>query len=141
MELELIDNFHRLNKIYTQQTEPVCARWGLTQNEILVILFLSSHPEVNRAVDLVNYCSMVKSHVSKSIHHLEAQGLLQRKADEFDRRTVHLFLTAAAVPIAQEVIRIHDDFLAGILRGISAEELHVYQSISAKIANNLSELE
>lgn len=138
MELAFIDNFTRLKKGYLQYMEPVCRKWALTQNELAVLLFLHTYPEIDRLADLVSFCGMAKSHASMSVNHLEESGYLAKHPDEADHRSVHLQLTPAALAPIQEADSVHKAFLKQVLAGISAEELDVYQTISSKIAKNLA---
>lgn len=138
MELAFIDNYARLKKGYLQSMEPVCRKWGLTQNELAVLLFLHANPGTDRLSDLVNCCGMAKSHASMSANHLEEIGYLTKQPDETDRRSVHLHLSQAARAPVLEAEAVHREFLERILSGISSEELAVYQTISSKISQNLS---
>lgn len=141
MELTFVDNFNRLKRANMVFMASVCEKWSLTQREAAVLLFLDGSPQMDRAVDLVNYCGMVKSHVSVSVNHLESMGCLRKIRDESDHRTVHLKLTEASAPILADLRQAHEKFLEKVLAGVTAEELSTYQTIAMKISANLSKTE
>ena len=53
MEFNYFDIMTQAQKGYARYLEPVCREWGLTRNELDVILFLANNPALDRAVDIV----------------------------------------------------------------------------------------
>ena len=65
MELSsYFDAMSKAKKEYSRCLEPVCRDFGLTQNELAVLLFLRNNPGLDRAADIVSCRSIAKSHVS-----------------------------------------------------------------------------
>ena len=81
-------------KRYDAVFKELARKNGLTQNEVDVILFLANNPSFDTARDIVEYRSMSKSHVCKSVESLSQKGLLSGRQDEEDRRVTHLLLTS-----------------------------------------------
>ena len=96
------DILPRAQKGYARMLEPVCRKWGLTRNELDILLFLLNNPGLDRAADIVTRRGIAKSHVSQSVGTLEGKGLLLRVEDSADRRTVRLRLTDLGMPVALE---------------------------------------
>lgn len=141
MEFNYFDIMVRAQKGYGRLLEPVCREWEITRNEMDVLLFLANNPEQDRAVDIVNGRGMSKSHVSLSISNLEQRGLLARREDLADRRTVHLSLTEQAQPIAEAGREAQRTFFAFIHQGVTREEVENVRSFSQKVGENIRNLE
>ena len=102
MELSnFFDAASRAKKEYTRCLEPVCRDFGLTQNELAVLLFLNNNPGLDRAADIVSCRGIAKSHVSLAVSALEARNILSRRFDSSDRRVCHLLLTEQGARIAK----------------------------------------
>lgn len=141
MELDHWDELMRLRKRYTQALEPVCKHWGLTHNELEVLLFLADNPHFDRAVDIVQRQGLAKSHVSVSVQGLEKRGLLRRLPQPEDHRAIHLCITDQAMePIAQgrQARRAFFGRLAAIL---TPEEQAQARALLEKLRDNLTKME
>lgn len=130
----------RAQKAYALALVPVSKKWGLTQNELDVLLFLHNNPAWCRAADIVAWRGISKSHVSLAVNALESRGLLARTAAA-DRRSVRLSLTDAGQAVALEGVDAQRRFFAQLYVGITPQEFSVWQSILQKVDNNLKSLE
>lgn len=135
-----LDSIHLAKKRYAQLMDPVCRDHCLTKNELNVLLFLFNNPNLDRAADIVNLRQISKSHVSLSVANLEQRGLLYRVFDPDDRRTAHLKLTEAALPIVQEGSRLQQEFFGRVFAGLSEEELILWHSILDRVCSNIRSL-
>lgn len=70
--------------------------YGLTQNEIDVLLFLANNPPYDTSMDVVKYRHISKSLVSKSVASLMERGFLEAGKTAGDRRNIHLCIAQAA---------------------------------------------
>ena len=141
MQFSYFDVMTRAQKGYSRYLEPVCREWGLTRNELDVILFLANNPALDRAVDIVTHRGLSKSHVSLSVSTLESRGLLLRREDPSDRRTVHLKLLPEALQAADAGRKAQRAFFDRIHAGISPEEMAVWRTMGEKISQNITLLE
>lgn len=141
MVLQHFDDLKKLQKGYDRLLEPICQRWALTRNEMDVVLFLYNNPSLDRAADIVSCRGIAKSHVSQSVASLEKRGFLGKQTDEADRRTVHLKLTAAALPAAQAGKAAQQDLGRRLLRDFSAEELELWWALWDRVRRNIETLE
>lgn len=126
---------------YTRTLEPVCRRWELTRNEMDVLLYLANNPGFDRAADIVANRGMTKSHVSLSVSNLESRGILKRREDPHDRRTVRLELTEAAWEIAREGQKAQQAYFRQIFRNLSREEIDAWQTTIEKVCKNIEQME
>jgi len=128
-------------KSYNTILAPVCTKWEITRNELDVLLFLRNNPRYDRATDIVTYRGIAKSHVSMSVANLESKGLLARKFDKADRRTVHLVLTEQGNDIAREAGQYQSQFFSALYQGVTEEEFALWGRVTEKVCNNIRNLE
>lgn len=140
MRTKFFDNLARIRKAYSHFMDPVCEKMQLTRNELDLLLFLSENPDLDRAVDFVNFRGMTKSHTSLSIAHLEALGMLEKHEDPNDRRTLHLALTERAQPAAAAARDAMKAFEQSLFSGVSPDELAAFEALSEKITRNIATL-
>lgn len=131
------DVLNKAKKSYARCLEPICKKWGLTRNELDVLLFLYNNPPFDRAADIVSRRGMAKSHVSLSAANLEQQGLLVRRFDANDRRAAHLELTARGRAAAREGRDAQQRFFVQIFEGITTEEWEQWGKITQKVCVNI----
>lgn len=141
MDLNYFDSALRAKKKYAQLLDPICQQWGLTRNELDVMLFLTNNPQYDRAADIVTRRGIAKSHVSLSVGNLEKRGYLTRHFDENDRRTVHLTLSEEAKAIARTARECQIEFFSRIFKGLTREELTLWQSLYARVCANIEHLD
>lgn len=135
------DTLNRATKGYAKLLDPICKKFDLTRNELDVLLFLANNPGFDRAVDIVNNRGLSKSHVSLSITNLESRGLLRRKEDPSDRRTIHLKLTEAAIPITDTGKMAQKRFFQYLHKGVTPEQLEAVMAMAQKVAENIQNIE
>jgi len=135
------DTMARAQKGYARLMDPICKKWELTRNELDVLLFLHNNPEYDRAVDIVQNRGLSKSHVSLSITNLESRGLLIRREDPNDRRTVHLSLTEKAIPIVEKGQRSQQLFFSYIHKDVSQEQIDLMVDFARKVSENIKNIE
>ena len=139
MELSsYFDALSRAKKEYSRCLEPMCRDFGLTQNELAVLLFLNNNPSLDRAADIVSCRGIAKSHVSLAVTSLEDQGILTRRYDPADRRACHLVLTEKGTEIAEAGAERQRQFFEALYVGISPEERELMRSVARKIMDNIA---
>lgn len=141
MELSsYFDAMSKAKKEYSRCLEPVCRDFGLTQNELAVLLFLRNNPGLDRAADIVSCRGIAKSHVSLAVSHLEARSILIRRFEPADRRACHLGLTEKGMEIAEAGAKRQRQFFEALYVGISPEERELMRSVTQKIMDNIRNL-
>lgn len=127
----------QLKHRYGALCRDVEAAYGLTRNEIDVLLFLANNPGYDTARDVVELRGLSKSHVCKSVDALTRRGWLEGAQDPRDRRCVHLRLLPAAGEAVEAARRVQAEFMALLYDGVTGEERAMLGGILAKIADNL----
>lgn len=138
---EYLDSVRKGKKGYDRALEPVCRQWGLTRNEMDVLLFLYNNPGLNRAVDIVSRRGIAKSHVSLAVSGLEARGFLEGVTEDSDRRTIRLRILDGALPAAQQGRNAQFDYFNRLLDGVTEEEKAIFGMILTKIHGNIENME
>lgn len=124
---------------YAEALRPVEQKYGLTRNEIDVILFLANNPAHDTARDMVEMRSLTKSHVCKSVDSLTRRGFLSGRQDRQDRRCVHLTLLPAAAPAVQDARQAQKRFFQRLTRGSTPAEEQMLEQILERLLHNLKE--
>ena len=110
-------------KLYGLLFLPLLERYGLTQLEADILLFLANNPGYDTARDMAEKRHLAKSHISAGIEALAGRGLLERSLQEGNRKTIHLRLTAAADPIVEEGRALQRRYGELLFRGFTQEEI------------------
>lgn len=130
----------RIRKFYEKMWRQTRKDFGLTQNEIDVLLFLKSHPDVDTAANIASYCALSRSLVCKSVETLLEQGYLTSQTDKQDRRYLHLTLTDRAMQIIKELEERNKEFWNSLLDGISKEDRNFLLQILKQMRLNLKQM-
>lgn len=127
-----------LRKLYGSLFTPLLARWGLTQLEVDILLFLANNPPYDTARDIVEKRRLAKSHVSVGIEELVRRGLLERSFQEGNRKTIHLCLTAAAQPVVEEGRAIQKQYGEALFRGFTPAERETLFALLERVGENVN---
>lgn len=126
-------------RAYDQAFEEMRARFGLSQSEADVLMFLFNNPECDTAREVEALRGLNKSVVSAALERLGRRGYVGRREDEQDRRVVHLTLTNAAREAAEMGLAAQRAFGERLLTGFSAAERTQLEAYFGRIRRNLSE--
>ena len=137
--MKFVDFMADSRDFYTDLIEPVCRKYGLTQMEVNILLFLANNPECDTAAQIVKKRAFTKSHVSMSVRSLEERGYLIGEYQGTDRRTIHLQLTSAAAPAVSDGKNAQKRAAEIICRGFSPEEHRMLFQFMNRINLNISD--
>lgn len=130
----------KVRKVYEKMWRDTRKHWGLTQNEIDVLLFLDNHPQVDTAAGVASYCALSRSLVCKSVESLLSADYLTAQTDEHDRRFLRLKLTEKSREILKELGAQNQLFWNNLLAGVSDEERNSFLLILKKLRINLKQM-
>ncbi|WP_343210020.1 MarR family winged helix-turn-helix transcriptional regulator [Anaerolentibacter hominis] len=136
-KISLLTDGRKIRKAYESSFKEFVQAYGLTQNELDVLLFLANNPGYDTAKDIVEMRLLSKSHVCKSVETLTRRGFLTGIQDERDRRSIHLTVLEAAGPVVAQARQIQREFYELLYKGITPEERDVLQKIFRKMSENL----
>lgn len=137
--LEFMVGARHATKLYEKAFDGVRIRYGMTQLEIDILAFLKNNPELDTASDIVNYRKIPKANVSQAVELLIRKGCLQRRADERDRRRIHLMLKEETEPVLDEILRTQRQFNCWLFQNFTGEEREQYMEMSRRLFNNIKD--
>ncbi|MBP3485617.1 MAG: MarR family transcriptional regulator [Oscillospiraceae bacterium] len=122
-----------LHRLYLRMMEPVLERFGLTQMEEDILLFLANNPGHDTAAELVNLRCLAKSQVSTSVERLVQRGYILRRPEG---RKIHLRLLPAAEEAVRQGQESQKRFGEAIARGFSPEEQAMLYGTLTRMTEN-----
>ena len=128
-----------IKTLYSKCVENVCEKYNITRMELDILLFLANNPLFDTATDIVEVRYLSKSQVSSSIKSLVEKGLLEKKYEEDNRKTVHLLLCSAAAPLIADGQASQEKFLEVIFEGITEKEIEVMKRCNQRMLKNMQQ--
>lgn len=127
-------------KLYEEQLMELRRKYDMKKAELEILYFLSKCGEKNTSTDIHHQLSMNRGHISQAVDRLCRKKYLTAVPDAEDRRYVHYELTDAALGISEEVGRRYSEIAKEIMKGVTEEEMRVFECVSDKIWNNMQHL-
>ncbi|OQP85686.1 hypothetical protein BTR14_14560 [Rhizobium rhizosphaerae] len=110
----------------------------LSRARTLFILFLQDGPSQRELADALDVETPT---VVRLLDGLEGHGLIERRADEADRRTKRVYLTAHGRAVAEEVEELAREVRAQVLHGLGPAEQRQALHLIGRMADNLGAME
>lgn len=122
---------------YQKTVKPVYTKYGLTDMEFSIIMFLHYYPETDTASDIVKYEGFTKSHVSMAVKNLVENGYIRTSYEANNHKSVHLHLLEKADAVIVEGHKANISFIKKITEGISEEEVKLFDSLIERMYANI----
>ena len=139
VEMYFWDKHKTITGYYELLSGEVCDRYGLTQMEYDILMFLHNDPQHNTAAEIVKVRKSTKSHVSTSLKKLEDKGLVERIQSKDNKKHIEIVLLDKAELIVEAGINAQKQFAQNVLSGLTEEEKCMCINIFDKICNNAEE--
>ena len=136
---EVLFNSRQFKKLYDKLISEMASRYGLSANEVNILLFLANNPECDTAKDIGETRCLPKSCVSRAVDSLIRQGFLSSREDEKDRRILHLSILPAAKDLVRDAQVTQEDFLSCVFDGFTEAERCAFDRLTEKIIHNIKE--
>lgn len=133
------DKHKTITSYYELLSGRVCDRYGLTQMEYDILMFLHNNSQHNTAAEIVKVRKSTKSHVSISLKNLESKGLVERIQSETNKKHIEIVLLDKAELIVEAGINAQKEFAQDVLSGLTEEEKRMCINVFNKICNNAEE--
>ena len=130
------DQHKAITCYYAMLTRNICDKFGLTQMEYAILMFLHNNPQYNTAADIVRERKATKSHVSAALKLLEDNGLVMKKQSADNKKRIEIVLLESAQEIIQEGLSVQKEFIKNIFQDLTDEEMIMWKGIFTKICNN-----
>ena len=133
------DKHKTITSYYELLSGEVCDRYGLTQMEYDILMFLHNNPQQNTAAEIVKIRKSTKSHVSTSLKKLENKGLVEKIQSKNNKKHIEIILLDQAKLIVEAGTNVQKQFARTVLSGLTVEEKQMCIRIFDKICNNAEE--
>ncbi|MGX7081379.1 transcriptional regulator SlyA [Gemella morbillorum] len=130
------DQHKTITCYYAMLTRNICDKFGLTQMEYAILMFLHNNPQYNTAADIVRGRKATKSHVSAALKLLEDNGLVMKKQSADNKKRIEIVLLESAQEIIQEGLSVQKEFIKNIFQDLTDEEMSMWKGIFTKICGN-----
>ena len=110
---------------------------GLSQARWLVLLHLARSRELPTQGELASSVGVENPTLARLLDGLEAQQLIERQADQCDRRVKKIALTPSAIELIERIESIASELRKEVFAGLSEQEITLCQSIQARMLANL----
>lgn len=117
---EIMSLFRSIQKNFRDYMFTKTREHGFTTPQLLLIFELSNNPGI-KLNDLSDKLELSKSTVSGIIDRLEAQGVVERKIPQNNRRIVELYLTEEFLE-KKDILRLKEKYFLDIAKNIESEE-------------------
>ena len=124
-------------KLYSSLFGPLLEKYGLTQLEVDILLFLANNPPFDTARDIVEKRHIAKSHVSAGVESLTRRGLLERFCQDGNRKTIHLRLTGQAAPVVEAGREVQRRYGRLLFDGFSDREQEQLFQLLERVGENV----
>jgi MarR family transcriptional regulator for hemolysin len=108
----------------------------VTRSQWAMIAVVSRHPGATQRV-IAEALEMSEASAGRLIDRLCADGLLERRDRDDDRRARAVYLTAAAEPLLEKLARVAKAAEDRMFMGLSKDELHLLQTFVDRIYANV----
>lgn len=101
-------------------------------------LFQGEAPTMN---DLSKTMGCSRQNVKQIVASLEKKGFIELKASESDKRKQQIYLTKKAFEMSDKYSAKEAEYIEGMFKGVTMEEVDSAYRILSKIEDNLKEME
>ena len=126
----------KIKALYELYAKPVREKYGLTQMEHSILMFLHRNPSHDTAASIVSTGQFTKSHVSSAIKALERRQLITGEYRNNNKKTVHLKLTELSDKIVQDSLAAGKQYFDRLFTGFSKDERQQMKHYFIKICEN-----
>ncbi len=139
--LRLGSLIHDVSRLRRTVADRAMRAYGITWAQGWMLLHLDNHEGEMRQVDLAIMLDIGTVALGTQIDRLEERGFVERRADPADRRSKHLYLTAAGEKKLASVLPAALALDAAMTEGFTADELATSANILERMKNRLIELD
>ncbi|MEZ5440182.1 MAG: MarR family transcriptional regulator [Lysobacterales bacterium] len=90
-----------------------------------------------RQVELAEYLEIRPITLTRLVDQLQAEGLVERRADPQDRRAFQLYLTEAAQPVVEQIVVAVTRLQLRALEGVTPDAVAVFSAVLESMRENL----
>lgn len=132
-----MDNMSILVRYCRNFTEKKLKDFDLTFGEQIIVMFLSTHENVNQ--DTISKRYMIdKGMVAKSLNKLEYKGYIIRKQNPDNKRENIISLTQKGSAILNNMRDVLNEWNEILYEGMTQEDIETFKRLTGKMVENVS---
>lgn len=135
----LMQALYRIARSRHTLSENLLSRYGVTLHQFHLMMYMKASGAI-RVTDLSDRMMVAKPTASRMINTLEEKGMVEKKADDSDRRLVVLVLTPKGERAVEEMKARQKEFLAKVFDKIPAGEMAAFVDTMERIEGELTAL-
>lgn len=135
--IPFIETIYGAKGLYQELLSPTCKKYDLTDNEIMILLYIADEKTADTAKEIISSLKMKKSVVSMSIKDLEERKLVHSSYSESNHKIQHLEVDEKALEIVSEAKKIQDDYYDMITKGFSKVDKTLFKKLLSKVNKNI----
>ncbi len=128
---------NHISKAFSDRMRTKTEAMGMSEGMRKIIFHLKHNDKLTQQ-ELAKRCHLSTPAVSVTLQKMEADGLVLRRHDPEDRRTILLALTDAGNALDRKIIRSIEETEQEMLEGVTQEELQVLRPILLKMYKNFT---
>jgi DNA-binding MarR family transcriptional regulator len=109
---------------------------GITRAQWLALTRLHRHPGVSQS-ELADLMEVERASAGRMIDRMEANGWVERRAQNGDRRVKRVYLTEEAERVHRRIWRVAEETVEGALSDLSAPEAAQLMSLLGRVKTTL----
>lgn len=141
----ILTTIKRCMQMYHTLLGKTAKKYGLSQTECDILIFLHFNPQLNTAKDISTIRLIAKSNVSTGVEALRKKGYITASADPKSRRVIRLEITQNAQKVIQALVTQQNRCLSYLKEGFNEAELeqikYFVDRLDANVQNGLAELD
>jgi len=114
--------------------------FGTTLPRFDLMAQLERHPEGLKMNELSRLLMVTGGNVTAIVDQLEGEGLVERFDEPADRRAFRIHLTRAGERSFADMARAHEEWIVGLLAGMTKREQHELLKLLAKVKQHAVEV-
>lgn len=125
---EVVDMIKALSNYYTNVRDSLCAPYGLSSTQAVIVLDIYHNPTENKVTDICKRLNKSTNTISPLINRLVEKGYLAKKQAKEDARITYVMLTEKAQEITDKIALDIRDFTFPMFESITEEEFEIIHS-------------
>ena len=135
--IPFVETIYGAKGLYQELLSPICKKYDLTDNEIMILLYIADEKTADTAKELISSLKIKKSVVSMSIKDLEERELVHSSYSETNRKIQHLEVDEKACEIISEAKKIQEEYYDIITKGLGKTEKKIFNKLLDKVGMNI----
>lgn len=136
LKMKVISKYFQVIKLQGQLNFKEATKKDIYPGQAACLWYIAKNPGINQK-QLAEKITVAEPTTSLILKKMEKAGLIVRKPDSDDHRTLKIFLNSKGEKILNDLKRIIPKIVNEAFEGLSKEELNSFYSILEKLHNNI----